>query len=80
MGENNSKAHQDYLIAQHLELQTRRMKIRAYFTGLFGFLGYLKGFGAAIGGFLGWMTGGLVGKASQLGIEEKSKDEEKKQE
>jgi hypothetical protein len=47
-----------------LEFQTRRIQIRAYFTGLFGFLGYLKGFGTALGGFFGWVVGGAVAKAS----------------
>jgi hypothetical protein len=46
------------------EIQRRRIKIRSIFAGVFAFLSYFKGFGAAIGGFLGWVAGGAVGKIS----------------
>jgi hypothetical protein len=52
-------------------MSLNRKKIEALLASIFSFLSYFKGFGAAIGGAVGFVIGGFVASVSQYGLEKK---------
>lgn len=61
---NTDQATSEYIQAHSQEMSRRRSVIKAFFIMIFGFLGYIKGFGTAIGSVFGYFAGKAVARVS----------------